>query len=119
MGRRLASCGGRDFQDKALVYRTLDDLDPDVVIVGDADGSDKLTREWAAERGVPLMVFPAHWDYYGKSAGPQRNAYMLKYGDPDTLVAFPGGRGTADMIRRCTSACLDIRRVSEPQGEQR
>lgn len=31
---------------------------------------------------------------------------------PDLVVAFPGGRGTADMVRRATAAGIEVIRVS-------
>jgi hypothetical protein len=110
---RLLVTGGRDYCDATTVARVLNEKDPDVVIVGDADGADKLARNWAARHGVPLMVFPAHWNFYGKSAGPQRNETMITYGSPDEAVAFPGGPGTADMVRRCKNYGIPITTISD------
>lgn len=110
---RLGVTGGRDYDDQPKLYGVLDKIDPDVVIVGDCPtGADKFTRQWAAERGVPLMVFPAHWDYYDKSAGPMRNGWMLRFGHLDALVSFPGGRGTADMTRQARSCGCPIRHIT-------
>jgi SLOG family YspA-like protein len=113
---KLLVTGGRNYTDETTVERVLTEKDPDVVIVGDATGADYLARQWAAKHGVPLMVFPAHWDFYGKSAGPQRNESMLDYGCPDEAVAFPGDKGTADMIKRCKNYGIPVTAVSEREG---
>ena len=47
---------------------------------------------------------PADWKQYGRGAGPIRNREMLQYSEPDIVVAFPGGAGTADMIRAARTA---------------
>ena len=36
---------------------------------------------------------------HGNAAGPIRNQRMLDHGKPDIVVAFPGGSGTADMVK--------------------
>ena len=49
---RVLVCGGRDFADKELLSRTLDDLRRahviDCLIEGNARGADRLLREWTA-----------------------------------------------------------------------
>jgi hypothetical protein len=52
----------------------------------------------------PTLVIDPPWDYEwlslaGPAAGPIRNQRMLDWG-PDLVVAFAGGKGTADMVRR-------------------
>jgi hypothetical protein len=37
-----------------------------------------------------------------------RNQAMLDYGKPDLVVAFPGGKGTADMVRRARVAGVKV-----------
>ena len=49
-----------------------------------------------------------------KSAGHIRNQVMLDKGKPDVVVAFPGGRGTADMVRRAEGAGIEVRRIKWP-----
>lgn len=68
-----------------------------------------LARGWAAERTLPYMTFPANWDRFGKAAGPIRNKWMLEYGQPDLVVAFPGGKGTAHMVKIATEAGVAVR----------
>lgn len=71
-----------------------------MLIEGGATGADRLAREWADMNGVQVLTFPAEWNIHGKSAGPIRNKKMLEEGRPDMVVAFPGGRGTQNMINQ-------------------
>lgn len=111
-GVRLLVCGGRDFDARAWVYEALDRVMARVsvstLITGGATGADALAADWAFSRGIPHVCFKASWsDGKGgvrRAAGPERNARMLAEGKPNIAVAFPGGRGTADMVRRLESA---------------
>lgn len=112
---RLLVCGGRDYHDAATVSHTLDRVLRErgiaVLIHGAARGADTLAAEWAKATGVPVMDFPADWKRDGKAAGPLRNQRMLDEGKPSACVAFRGGRGTADMVRRCEAAGVPVWRV--------
>jgi hypothetical protein len=108
---RVLVCGGRDFADRAMLRHHLDLLYRvgwSAVIHGGATGADTLAGEWAALRGIPVEVYPADWRRYGRMAGPMRNQRMLTDGAPDLVVAFPGGAGTADMVRRATDAGVPV-----------
>ena len=41
---------------------------------------------------------------------------MLDHGKPDIVVAFPGGRGTADMVKRAEDAGVRVIRVPSEKG---
>jgi aspartokinase-like uncharacterized kinase len=107
-------CGGRDFADRDKLFRELDAIYAEnritKLIHGGARGADSLAGLWAATRGVPYQVFPANWEE-GKNAGPRRNQKMLTEGKPDLVVAFPGGRGTADMVRRAYAANVIVKEI--------
>lgn len=105
-------CGGRDFRDRTLLFTTLDSLAISCVVHGGADGADRLGGEWAIAHKVPEIIVPAQWDGYGKGAGPVRNGWMLKFTKVTRVVAFPGGRGTADMIRQAEKAGVSLVVVS-------
>lgn len=83
----------------------------DVVIHGGQKGADKLADKWAVEHDRRVVEFKAHWDKYGKAAGPMRNARMLERGKPDLVVAFPGGVGTANMIKQAREAKVPVLRI--------
>lgn len=91
--------GGRDFYDAAAVRAAIEGLDPrpGLVLHGGSTGADALADRIARELGIPVHVFPADWTRYGRSAGPRRNAEMIAL-RPDLVLAFPGGRGTANCV---------------------
>lgn len=108
-------CGGRDYSDRARVYQILDAailrLGLATVLQGGATGADALAKEWARERNVPIREFLADWTREGLKAGPLRNQRMLDQGRPEVVIAFPGGAGTADMVRRATQAGVRVVRI--------
>lgn len=106
-------CGGRGYADRARVYAVLDELIPSLVIHGGAQGADRLAAEWAAVRNRLQKAYRADWATYGRAAGYIRNQQMLDDGEPELVVAFPGGRGTADMVRRARAAGVPVREVSD------
>ena len=116
---RVLVTGGRDYRDSGAVHAALDrvhrEVVIDAVIHGAGRGADTLADTWAALRGVPAHAFPAQWRAYGRGAGPIRNQRMLDDGKPGLVVAFPGGRGTADMVRRARRAGVE---VWEPAKEE-
>jgi hypothetical protein len=109
---RFLVCGGRDYDDGPAIYRALDALHAKCriacIIEGGATGADAHARSWANAKGIDVRTFQADWERYGRRAGPLRNARMLDEGRPDGVVAFPGGRGTADMIRQAQTAGLKV-----------
>lgn len=105
---RILVCGGRDFLGITQLYRVLDASKMTHLVTGGARGVDKLAEEWARDRMVPYTVYPANWDKYGPAAGPVRNQQMLDEGKPDKVIAFPGGKGTSDMIRRAQKAGIPV-----------
>lgn len=103
---RVLVCGGRKYERGWRVYEALEliwrfhnyEL---VVIEGGATGADHAARVWARDyiqQGVENISFPADWAKYQKAAGSIRNREMLENGMPDLVIAFPGGRGTRNMM---------------------
>ena len=105
---RVLICGGRDFTDRTELYTELDRLHSEhvfeTVIVGGIHGADALTIAWAQDRGIATQVFTAEWNRFGSKSGPLRNARMLAEGRPDLVVAFPGDRGTANLVKQAKAA---------------
>lgn len=91
--------GGRTYANAARVALVLASLKPTLIVPGGARGADSLCGTWATANGIPTQVFHPDWDTYGKRAGFLRNAEMLDTSKPDFVVAFPGGNGTANMVR--------------------
>lgn len=112
---RILVCGGRDYSDKSTVFATLDAVSrgkPVTLIEGGATGADTLAREWrrSTGRGETITV-KADWTRHGRAAGPIRNQRMIDLYKPDIVIAFPGGRGTSDMMRRAEAARVTTIRV--------
>lgn len=108
---RVLVCGGRDYNDLATARAVLDSLRAsrgiDLVIEGGALGADRVGRLWAQTSGVHVATVSALWDAYGKRAGMLRNAAMLLL-QPDLVVAFRGGAGTANMIKQARAAGVEV-----------
>ena len=100
--------GGRDYEDRQRVWEALDAARPDLLVVGDATGADAWARSWAHSRGVRLEIHAADWQVYGRRAGPLRNGAMLGSHPDAVVVAFPGGRGTADCVRQARRAGMSV-----------
>ena len=116
---RVLVCGGRDFDDAGLMNSVLDRLHTEklftVLIHGNARGADRMADAWARCRGVPCEPYEVpqgEWDEIGEKAGPLRNKRMLDEGKPDLVVAFPGGGGTKDMVRRAVKAGVPTHEVN-------
>lgn len=119
---RVLVCGGRDYTDTDHVHNTLCEIDArrgpiSHVIHGAATGADNEGMLWAqlmADSGRTCVhaPFAAEWRRYGKMAGPMRNERMLVEGKPDLVVAFPGGRGTADCVRRARDFGIEVMEVA-------
>jgi len=114
---RVLVCGGRDYINYRKFDRKMNRLysvlgegqDSDcIVIQGGAKGVDFLARGWALSMNFECIEYPADWKTYGKAAGSIRNQQMLDEGKPDLVVAFPGGKGTKDMVTRARKAGIEV-----------
>ena len=91
--------GGRDYDDWDTIQEVLNFHQPDVVIQGGASGADKLAKYWAELNQKGFITVIADWQKHGRAAGPIRNRLMLENYPHAFVIAFPGGRGTADCVR--------------------
>lgn len=120
---RVLVCGGRDYSEtdvwnwleynaKDMIAHALGDYSSfpiDVLIHGGAKGADKGAEKWGkSEPKCRVIEFKANWNKHGKAAGPIRNQQMLDEGKPDVVIAFPGGKGTADMIKRARFSGVEV-----------
>lgn len=109
---RVLVTGGRNYSDVQRVNAVLSQLHAkagiDLIIQGGARGADELAFAWARSVGIPEVQFDADWENHGSFAGPMRNTRMLQEGRPDVVIAFPGGRGTADMVRKARKAGVEV-----------
>lgn len=121
-------CGGRHYNNVNTLYNTLTNIcvrkkwitKPDEygnflprvkLIQGGAKGADFWADQWAIINWVDSTTYHPDWDKDGKAAGFIRNQRMLDEGKPDLVVAFPGGVGTADMVRRARKAGVEVMEI--------
>lgn len=133
---RVLVTGGRKYHDAAKVREVLMSYNISELCHGDADGADALAGEIAESMGIPVKTYPADWlgpctnmckpghrrvrpglattsrrvqrNDYCPAAGTYRNHDMLEDFRPDLVIAFPGGRGTADMVKQSREARVDV-----------
>jgi len=79
-------------------------------------GADILVHTWAFTRDKEDRQYPAEWELCGGAAGPIRNQRMIdeqrKRGEPVQLVvAFRGGKGTANMVGLARAAGIEAREI--------
>ena len=110
---RVLVTGGRGYSDREAVFARLATCRHEaarsglklIVIHGYCPtGADHWAALWCRREGIDERRYPAQWSLHGRSAGPRRNQRMLDEEQPNLVLAFPGSRGTADLIRRARSA---------------
>jgi ABC-type sugar transport system substrate-binding protein len=118
---RIIVCGGRNYTDHEAVSKALlamwfaSDRPKLTIVQGGAQGADECARQVAATQNFLCETFRAEWDREGNAAGPRRNQRMVNAG-ADLLVAFPGGRGTADCVRRARKAGIPVVEMRSSQS---
>jgi hypothetical protein len=118
--------GGRDYDNRSVVFDALDRVwrrfGPFVVVTGVCrihrkvvpwSNPDLHAALWGLKSGMVVRPFPADWAQEGKRAGFNRNAVMAQYGGLTGLLAFPGGRGTADMRAQAAARNIPVWRVGK------
>jgi hypothetical protein len=93
---RVVVTGGRDFDDRAMLWAGLDrlyELSPITELIEGA----RWVNQAAGQEVVKHITVEAEWTKHGKSAGYLRNVRMADM-RPDLVFAAPGGRGTTMMI---------------------
>lgn len=114
---KVIIAGSRSFRDygylRAMVdivlSRKVSMLEDIIIVSGCCPGPDLMGEKYAREKGYLVETHPAQWDFYGKTAGPIRNAEMAR--NADALIAFWNGRspGTKNMIDEAEKHGLLIR----------
>ena len=107
-GKKILVCGGRNYRDWNNLHEVLSSLTPACIVNGGANGADQLATQFGQSYGIPVVIVPANWKIYHRAAGPIRNKWMLDFVSPDYVVAFPGGRGTADMVNQARARNIPV-----------
>lgn len=124
--KRFIVCGGREYTDWIAVFYHLNRISekfaaykvegdqrvrtPGIaaIIQGGECGADEMAREWAGVFEISCTTFHADYKRDGDRAGPINNQRMIAEAEADGVIAFPGGRRTADLIARARAAGLNV-----------
>lgn len=105
--------GDRNATQSKMLALIIGGLDPKIhrIIQGGCRGIDIIARDIALELGFKVVTIEADWrpnGKYDRSAGPRRNAEMLKQYPPDHVYLFHDdiehSTGTANMLWLCEKA---------------
>jgi hypothetical protein len=72
------------------------------------EGVDLLGEAWAEDHNIPVKLFEADWNTYGRAAGPLRNKLMAEHADACIAVWDGESKGTLSMIRQATQKGLKV-----------
>ena len=108
---------------RARIYNELKRLDPWEVVHGAAKGVDSLAGRWAEKHGVQVHAVPikrggANESIPFKARANARNQQMLTEYQPDIVVAFPGGAGTADQVARARKQGFTVVEVNYERARE-
>lgn len=108
---RLLVCGGRHFDDAALVeggltaFHTASPIS--VVIHGGLPGIGMPLESWARRNAIHVIRYPANFTL-GKRGDSTRDEFMLADSRPDMLLVFPGGRRTAELLHEANRTQVPV-----------
>jgi hypothetical protein len=125
---RTIIAGSREFYSYKYFLEVMNKIPwkPTVILSGHAYGVDRMGEQWANENNIPLEVYPAEWDKYGKRAGYLRNAQMAEKAEALVAVWDGKSKGTKIMIdiakRKNLNTYVDIMphqivKILEMQGK--
>ena len=106
--RRALVCGPTRYEDWDLVKAALQLCMPSTIVHGHSSGVDQLASLYAQMFSINEMRFPANWRQHGLDAPLLRNHEMFIQGDPDLVLAFPGGPNCNDIVRRARVARVPV-----------
>ena len=110
---RILVCGGRDYKNRDRIHEILSEYKhiPNVEFIsGMARGADILAWKWCKSNGIFCHECPANWKKHLSNAGFIRNQEMLDM-NPDLVISFPGGNGTAHMCRITKRKRTPLRKI--------
>lgn len=111
---KVLICGGRYYDNWVAMEECLENFAITELVHGGASGADTLADNYAQSRYIGTIVYKADWDKHGRAAGPIRNKQMLDENpDIEYVIAFPGGHGTANMVKQARERGVKVLEVKE------
>ena len=124
--KRVIVTGSRLWPSRTVICDVLKELDPELVIHGNARGADQFAQDWAIANERDFHGFTAKWRVpapiagrmFNWAAGHIRNGRMLDAYPGALVVAFPFGeaKGTRDCIQQAIERWHEVR-VYNLKGE--
>lgn len=115
--------GVRNDTQRLFVFQTLSALHDrhgfTEILEGGAAGADACAATFGRLKDIRVTTYKADWSEHGPAAGPIRNRKMVMEGKPDLVIAFPGGRGTADCLFHAREAGIKVIEASPVTSSDR
>lgn len=106
---KLLVCGSRTITNSAWIFSEIEKYLAESnlhyssisIIEGGARGVDKIAKQFADDKNIPVIEMPADWDSYGKAAGFIRNEQMVRLCDLCLILWDGKSHGTKNDIDLC------------------
>ena len=123
----LLVCGGREYEHEGYTHHLMSEWMRSnnrrkLIIQGKAKGADSHAKSFANDNDILMSSKAANWNKFGRGAGFIRNSEMASqmrawrdmYGADVSVLAMPGGEGTAMMvdISRKAPNCFDVKVIT-------
>ena len=107
---RVAIVGSREIEEMQLLREAIGDSKFDIthVISGGARGVDTLAEAWAKTNRIPITIFYADWEKYGKGAGHIRNAEVVRHSQAMIAIRYDVSRGTQNAIEQAKEQGISV-----------
>jgi hypothetical protein len=98
--------GMRQYEMQYLLSDARECLDGtfDAIIHGGARGVDNMAGRWGVSIDLPVRVYPADWELFGKRAGYIRNSLMVEDADAAIIIWDGESKGTKHTIDLMTAS---------------
>ena len=119
---RVLICGDREWCNRSVIMKVIQELKPKIIIEGGCRGVDTLARECANILHIEVHEYRAEWQRFGRAAGPIRNKEMIEEGRPSLVVAFHNNldksSGTKNMVKQAKKYYIPVK-IYNSKGEER
>lgn len=115
VGIKLAIVGSRHYNNYAEFKQVVNKFVGNTIgeiVSGGAPGADTLAEYYAQEYGIKITVYKAEWNVYGRSAGPIRNAKIVKHCDEVLAFVAPTSTGTKHTINLARQAGKKVTEIA-------
>jgi predicted Rossmann fold nucleotide-binding protein DprA/Smf involved in DNA uptake len=96
----VAAVGTRTWKNPTVIQAELDRTDAELgigtLVSGGATGPDTIAAQWAASRGIKVIICKPDWLLHGKRAGAVRNREIVNIAD--RVIAFWNGESSGTRI---------------------